>query len=189
MNSWGITHFDIDFEGGLTQTLPCDRLQRVLAALTFNGSITSVTTEYGYLSQMECLTTIPKNRPDMIQLMMNNYYSTWSTGISWIQNVSNQTGYPVSRFRLGIKPQCGVSTGTLSYLEGALPGLLDSGAKPMLWNLARDYPCKGSCQTGGVPGTCKKHSKVGQQPFTTEKPFSWTCAISEAYSALRSAVV
>lgn len=185
MHGWGITHFDLDFEGGLTQTLNCDRLRRVLAALSFPDALTSVTTEQGYLAQMDCLTTIPENRPDMIQLMMSNYYSPWSSGISQIQSVSNQTGYPVSQFRLGIKPQCGVSTGELSYLTGALPELVDSGARPMLWNLPRDYPCQGSCGSG----ECMADSLAGQQPFTAQEPFAWTCAISEAYFAPRSVVV
>lgn len=185
LNSWGINHFDIDFEGGLTQTLNCTALSRVLKALSFSGSITSVTTEAGYLNQLSCLTSVEENRPDMIQLMMNNYYTTWATGIQQISSISASTGYPVSQFRLGIKPQCGVSTGSYSYLTGALPSLVASGAKPMLWNMGRDYPCPGSCSNP----YCNHGSTVGQQPFTPNAPFDWTCAISEAYQSIQGQFV
>jgi len=185
LNNWGITHFDIDFEGGLTQTLNCTALSRVLDALRFNGSIVSVTTEYYELSSLSCVTSVAESRPDIIQLMMGNYYTTWATGIQQINNISSSTGYPVSQFRLGIKPQCGVSTGSLSYVTGALPNLVASGARPMLWNMGRDYPCSGSCSSG----TCQRQSPVGQQPFTTEAPFAWTCAISDAFQPTSTQLV
>lgn len=185
LNSWGITHFDIDFEGGLTSTLNCTALSRVLSALRFNDSIVSVTTEYYDLLSLSCLTSVPENRPDMIQLMMGNYYNTFATGIKQINSISASTGYPVSKFRLGVKPQCGVSTGSLSYLKGALPTLVASGAKPVLWNLGRDYPCPGTCSSS----SCSSNSTVGQGVFTSEEPFAWTCAISDAYKSAQSRVV
>lgn len=178
LNQWGLNHFDIDFEGGMTENLNCTALTRVLNALRFNNSIVSVTTEVDYLETLDCLVSSEENRPDLIQLMMNNYQTSVLTGIEQIKTVSANTGYPVSQFRLGVKPQCGVPTGSLSYLQEALPGLVNSSARPMLWNLGRDYPCPGTCSSP----ICNSGSTVGQQPFTSSDPFAFSCTISYAYN-------
>jgi len=179
LNSWGISHFDIDFEGGIASDLNAARLPEVFEALRFEGGIVSLTTEAYSLQGLSSVLNSTTQRPDLVQLMMGDYSETLATGIQIARNVSAATGYPVSQFRLGIKPQCGVSVGSEAYLTKALPALVESGAGVVLWNLGRDYPCAsmGDCSKG-----CIANSTVGQQPFSSSDPFAFTCAISKALS-------
>merc|ERR1712203_909838 len=134
----------------------------------------------GSLQSLSSVLQSPAQRPDIIQLMMSNYAESLATGISIAQGISGNTGYPVSNFRFGIKPQCGVHVGSASYLVGALPALVESGAGIMLWNMGRDYPC--SCHNDCSEG-CAQNSLVGQQAFSSSAPFAFTCAISRAFDA------
>ena len=160
------------------------RLTDLMAQLRFDGGIVSLTTESYSLSALAPLlqNASSASYPDLVQLMMSNYYETLSQGLSDAQGVVQATGYPLSRFRLGVKPQCGVSTGELATLQAALPDLVSSGAGLMLWNLGRDYPCapsvKGQCDTM----QCAPASAAGQSPFTTSAPFAFSCAASDAWA-------
>jgi len=177
LNSWGITHFDIDFEGGIASDLNATRLPDVMDALRFHGGIVSLTTESYSLQGLHSVLKSPTQRPDLVQLMMGDYSETLAAGIQIAQGVAKATGYPVSQFRFGVKPQCGVNVGSEAYLTSALPALVESGAGVMLWNLGRDYPC--ACQ-GDCSRACNANSTAGQQAFTGSKPFAFTCAISKA---------
>jgi len=181
LHDWGITHFDIDFEGGVASDLNAERLPQIFDALRFSDSIVSLTTEsYSLYSLSSVLNST--SRPDMIQLMMGDYSETLEDGVKIAQGVQNRTGYPLSQFRFGVKPQCGVSVGTSSYLTGALPALVESGAGVMLWNLGRDYSCiakKDSCEYG-----CAANSIAGQSTFSNSAPFAFTCAVSDAFKAV-----
>lgn len=180
LHDWGITHFDIDFEGGIATALNATRLPDVMNALRFDGTIVSLTTESRCLHGLSSVLESPTQRPDLIQLMMGDYSETLETGVQIATGISRKTGYPLSRFRFGIKPQCGVKVGSAAYLTSALPGLVASGAGVMLWNMGRDY----SCDSGGdCTRRCVEISTVGQQAFTSSVPFSFTCAISKAFKA------
>jgi len=189
LHDWGITHFDIDFEGGIAQDLNASRLPQVFDALRFHDSLISLTTESYSLDALSSVLKSAGQRPDLIQLMMADYSETLSQGVQIAKGIENETGYPISNFRFGIKPQCGVTVGTRAYLEGALPSLVQSGAGIMLWNLGRDYPCDsdGDCSAG-----CAKNSNVGQQAFSNSYPLGFSCAISKAFddsSSSRSDIV
>lgn len=181
LNGWGITHFDIDFEGGVAESLNATRLPDVFNAMRFSGSIVSLTTESYALQSLYSVLQSPTQQPDLVQLMMGDYSESLAAGVQTAQSVVNATGYPLSKFRLGVKPQCGPNVGSASYLEQALPALVESGAGIMLWNLGRDYPC--ACQGGDCAYGCAANSTVGQQSFTKSAPFSFTCAISKALNA------
>lgn len=180
LHDWGITHFDIDLEGGIAYALNATRLPDVLNALRFDGGIVSVTSESWALHRFSSVLESPTQRPDLLQLMMGNYGETLETGLESARAISQMTGYPVSKFRFGVKPQCGVNVGSAAYLKNALPEVVASGAGLMLWNLGRDYPC--SSGTSDCSDSCAAGSSVGQQTFTSEDPFTFTCTISKAFN-------
>jgi hypothetical protein len=178
LHDWGIAHFDIDLEGGIASALNAQRLPEVLDALRFNDSIVSVTTE-AYNFQYGGISSVlnSSSAPDLVQLMMGDYSETLQSGLQTAGDISKSTGYPLSKFRLGVKPQCGRSVGSATYLDDALPAVVESGAGVMLWNLGRDYPCEAqSCSD-----SCASNTLVGQAPFTVNSPFTWACSISKAW--------
>merc|ERR1712113_861651 len=83
------------------------------------------------------------DRPDLVQLMMDDYSATLEEGLQDALQVSKATGFSVTNFTLGVKPQCGVQAGSVAYLKTALPDISAKGVGIMLWNMGRDYPCPG----------------------------------------------
>jgi len=180
LHDWGITHFDVDLEGGIAYALNATRLPQVLDALRFEGGMVSITTESWALDGISSVLESTTQRPDLVQLMMGDYSETLHDGLQTAKSVAQRTGYPVSKFRFGIKPQCGVRVGSADYLKSALPEVVESDAGVVLWNLGRDYPCDSG---GDCSGRCAAHSFAGQQAFTTNEPFTFTCAISRAFNS------
>ena len=64
---WGITHFDIDFEGGLAQDLNVTRLTAMMQALRCKGCLVTLTAEVWSLQPLYPLLANAKQRPDLVQ--------------------------------------------------------------------------------------------------------------------------
>lgn len=173
LRGWGIGHFDVDFEGGVASDLNVTRLRLFLNALRGPDTLVTLTTEIGSLDPLTSLLQ-SQARPDLIQLMLSNYYTPIVEGLKQVQNVSKSVGYAVSNFTLGVKPDCTAGVvGSLANLKKSLPVIERSGVGLMLWDMGRDYPCSGDCTIG-----CKKGSKVGQAPFTDSPPLAFSCAMA-----------
>lgn len=175
LHQWGFRVFDVDFEGGLEAALNVTRLGRLVEALRVEGAEVTLTLEAPSMPGLRALLGSPgPARPDLVQLMLENYYEDLPDGIEDAKDAAAASGYPLEQMTLGVKPQCGVASGTLKRVKTHLPAVAEAGLGVMLWNLGRDYPCEGTCG-----GTCTK--TPGQAVFSEAAPFGFAQAIAAAY--------